>query len=175
MTNRRHRRERSLVVSTVGRVRLARELARAPLPGHPSDWCPLKPCQGRGQARLRVYMCQAVLPFAVVLRSQTGLTVNLQGFRIRAPGGWPCCNAARQRCPCGAAFVRAVTSGPTRAGRRRGPVGPKSGRPGDRERARLARRPGRLRTVDAPRLGQCSRCAALLNPRRSVRGALCAP
>jgi hypothetical protein len=38
-------------------------------PGHPSDWCPLNPCQGRRQGRLRVYMCQAVLPFAVVLRS----------------------------------------------------------------------------------------------------------
>ena len=29
-----------------------------------------------GQARLRVYMCQAALPLAVVPRSQVGLTAN---------------------------------------------------------------------------------------------------
>jgi len=50
---------------------------------------PLNPCQGRGQARLRVYLYQAIPPSAVVLRLQTGLTANLQGFRIRAPEGWP--------------------------------------------------------------------------------------
>ena len=54
---------------------------------HPSDRCPLNPCQGRGQARLRVYMCRAPLGFAVVPRSQPGLTADLQGFRIGAPEG----------------------------------------------------------------------------------------
>ena len=55
---------------------------------------PLNPCRGRGQARLRVSICRAAVPFAVPLQSQTCLTVNLQGFRIRAPEGWPLCNAA---------------------------------------------------------------------------------
>jgi hypothetical protein len=43
------------------------------------------------------------------VRSQTGWTANLQGFRIWAPEGWPLCNAVRQRWTYGAAFVRAVT------------------------------------------------------------------
>ena len=99
-------------------------------PGHPSDWCPLNPCQGRGQARLRVYVRQAALPSAVVPGSQTGLTANLQGFRIRAPEGWPPSHPSRAwRWSCGATSVRSATSGPTRVGRRRGPAGPKSGRP----------------------------------------------
>ena len=34
-------------------------------------------------------MCRAPLPFAVGLRAQPGLTANLEGFRIRAPEGWP--------------------------------------------------------------------------------------
>ncbi len=60
----------------------------------------------------------------------------------------------------GGASVSAVTSGPTRAGRRRGPAGPKSGRPGGRERARSRR---------CPAVG--SRCAAP-GTVFSVRGAL---
>ncbi len=36
----------------------------------------------------RVYACRASLPSAVVLRSQTGLTANLQSFRIEGTGGW---------------------------------------------------------------------------------------
>ena len=60
-------------------------LWRRSILGHPSDWRPLTPCQGRGQAYFRVYMCQAAPPSAVVLRSQTGLMANLQGF-IAAPG-----------------------------------------------------------------------------------------
>jgi hypothetical protein len=144
--------------------------------GHPSDWCPLNPCQGRGQARLRVYMCRAAPRSAVVLRSQTGLTANMQAFRIRRRRDGPSCNAVYQRWSCGAAFVVAATSSRTRAGRRRGPAGPKSGRPGDRERATI-RKLAQLATE--------SRCAALGTARflrgafacaeASQRGALCAP
>jgi hypothetical protein len=45
--------------------------------------------RGAVRARLGVYMCQAAWPCAVARRSQTGLTANLQGFRIGAPEGWP--------------------------------------------------------------------------------------
>ena len=58
-------------------------------PGHPSDWCPLNPCQGRSQARSRVYMCRAALPCAVVLAVTDGLDGELASFRIEAPEGWP--------------------------------------------------------------------------------------
>ena len=40
-------------------------------PGHPSDRCPLNPCQGRSQARLRVHMCQALLRSVLALRPET--------------------------------------------------------------------------------------------------------
>jgi len=45
------------------------------------------------------------------------------------------------------------TLGLARAGRRRGPAGPKSGRPGDRERVRIREVPSQLWTVDMPRWG----------------------
>jgi len=89
------------MVGVADRVR--RDRSGAPLtlqvlvalgPGHPSDRCPLNPWQGRGQARLHAYMCRAPCRSAVALRSQTGWTANLQGFRIRAPEGWP----LLQRC-----------------------------------------------------------------------------
>ena len=141
-------------------------------PSHARSWPsfrlgPLNTCQGRCQAGLRVYVCRAPPPFAVVLRLQTGLTANLQGFRIRAPEGWPLLQRrttalGMRRC----IRLRAVTSGPTRAGRRRGPAGPKSGRPGGRERPNARKVPGQLRTIDAPRSGQCSRRAALCMSRR---------
>jgi integrase len=44
--------------------------AFAMLPGTPGR-CPLTPCQGRGQARLGVYMCQAPSPSAVAPQSKT--------------------------------------------------------------------------------------------------------
>jgi hypothetical protein len=78
-------------------------------PGHPSDRCPPNPCQGRGQARLRVYMCQAPSRSSVALRSQTGSTANLQGFRIRAPEGWTFLQHRPPALTWDAAFVRAVT------------------------------------------------------------------
>lgn len=62
---------------------------------------PPTPCQGRGQARLRVYMYRGPLRSAVVLRRQTGLTANLQGFRIRAQGGMAPLAAPRERWICG--------------------------------------------------------------------------
>jgi hypothetical protein len=48
---------------------------------------------------------------------------------------------------------------------------------GDRERARVPKVPSQLRTVDAPRSGQRSRCAVLLHARRPAarRHALRAP
>ena len=77
-------------------------------PGHPSDWCPLNPCQGRGQAWLRVCMCQAAPPSAVTPRQQTGLTANLQGFRIRAPEGWPLFQRRVLVLACGTASMRSA-------------------------------------------------------------------
>ena len=76
--------------------------------------------------------------------------------------------------PCGAVSVSAVTSVWTRAGRRRGPTGPKCGRPGDRERGRLRRVPSQLLSADAPGAGQrpvARPCMSGANP----CGALCAP
>jgi len=93
---------------------------------------PLNPCQRRGQAQLRVYMCLAAPLSAVVLRSQTGLHGELARLQDQGTGGMAPLATLRQRWSCGAASVSAVTLGPTRAGRRRGPAGPKSGRPGGR-------------------------------------------
>jgi hypothetical protein len=73
------------MVATRAGYRAGRRSVLAILP----DRCPLNPCHGRGQARLFAYMCRALLRSAVALRSQTGLTANLQGFRIGAPEGWP--------------------------------------------------------------------------------------
>ena len=44
--------------------------------------------RARSSPASRVHV-PGTLPFAVVLRSQTGLTANLQGFRIGTPEGWP--------------------------------------------------------------------------------------
>jgi hypothetical protein len=140
--------------------------------GHPSDWCLLTPCQGRRQAWLRVYMYRAALPSAVVLRSQPGLTANLQGFRIRAPEGWL---LLQRRAPA-LVLRRCVRLGShlgsdaSRAppGARQGlrAAGPATGNvPGARKG------PNQLRTVDAPRSGQRSRRAALLHVRRPARAA----
>src|SRR5208283_708827 len=64
-------------------------------PDHPSDRCPLTPCQGRSQARLRMYVW-APLPSAVVLRPQTGLMANLQGFKIGHRRDGTSCKVARR-------------------------------------------------------------------------------
>jgi hypothetical protein len=85
-----------------------------------------------------------------------GLDGELARLQDQGTGGMAPLATPRQRWTCGAVPVLAVTSGPTRAGRRRGPAGPKSGRPGDRERARVRRVPSQLRIVVAPRSGQCS-------------------
>ena len=54
-------------------------------------------------------MCRAPLQSAVVLRSQTGLTANLQGFRIGAPEGWPSCDAVASAGPIVPSWCGPVT------------------------------------------------------------------
>jgi len=60
-----------------------------------------------------MYVCQAVLPFVVVLGAQPGLTANLQGFRIRAPEGWPLLQSRPQHSIYGVEWVRTVTESDT--------------------------------------------------------------
>ena len=55
--------------------------------GHPSDWRPMNPCQGRSQAWLGGYMCKAASPFAVVLWSQTGLGGGHARLQDQGTGG----------------------------------------------------------------------------------------
>jgi hypothetical protein len=125
---------------------------------------PRTPCQGRGQGRLRVYMCQAA-PRPAVCPSVTEVsTANLQGFRIRARG-WPLLQRRRQRLACRAASISALTSDRTRAGRRRGPAGPKSGMPGGRERARLRKVPASYGQPMHRVGGRCTLRAALWHMR----------
>lgn len=47
----------------------------------------LNPCHGRDQARLRVYVCWADLPYALVLRSETGFDRELARLQDRSAGG----------------------------------------------------------------------------------------
>ena len=106
---------------------------------------------------------QVARPFAVGLRSQTGLTVNLQGFSIRTPKGWPLLQRRAANAGLAAlSSVGAVTSGTTRAGRRRGPAGPKSGRPGVPGAGRVRKMPSQ--TTDSRR--------AAVGTALSPRGAL---
>jgi hypothetical protein len=101
-----------------------------------------------------------------------GLDGELARLQDQGTGGMaPLAMPRARNWPCGAASVSPVTSGPTRAGRSRGPAAPKSGRPGGRERARVRKVTSQLRTVDAPRPGQRSRRAALLHVRRPGRAA----
>ncbi len=73
-------------------------------PGHPSDRCPLNPCQGRGQARLRVYMCQA----ASTVRGCPAVTDGLDGelARLQDQGTGGMAPLATPRASAGPAALR---------------------------------------------------------------------
>ena len=117
-------------------------------------------------------MCQAALPSAVVPAVTDGLDGELARLQDQGTGGMaplatprasaglaalrPCRRSPRVRREPGAAVAR---QGLRAAGPATGSV------PGPRKV------PSQLRTVDAPRSGQCSRCAALLHVRRPARAA----
>ena len=141
-------------------------------PGHPSDWCPLTPCQGRGQARLRVYVCQA----ASTVRGCPAVTDGLDGelARLQDQGTGGMAPLATPRISAGLAALRPsgrsprVRREPGAAVARQGlrAAGPAAGSvPGS------PKVPSQLRTVNAPRSGQCSRSAALLHVRWPARAA----
>jgi hypothetical protein len=142
-------------------------------PGHSSDRCRLNPSQGAvkpvlGCACTGHLYCSRLSSW---VRPQTGLTADLQGFRIRAPQGWP---LVQRRAPV---LERAGPHPYRRPLRVRREPGAAVARQGLRAAGPAAGSvPGsagacQLRTVDAPRSGQRSRCAALLHVRWSARAA----
>jgi hypothetical protein len=139
-------------------------------PGHPSDWCPLNPCQGAVECCLRVYLCLATQPCAVVLPVTDAPDGELARPQDRGTGGMT--PFAPPRASTGLTAPRLsgpVTWGPMRVGHRRGPAGPKSGRPDGQARVRVPE--GAQPATDS----RCAACGTMLSSRGAFACAAARP